>query len=174
MIVDDEGLALARSVVLAASASGRTLATAESLTGGLLGAMLTTVPGASVVYRGGIITYATDVKATLGGVPDEVLERDGAVAPTTACALAAAAVRQCGSDIGLALTGVAGPAVQEDQPPGMVWLGWAMSDGASGAQPLQLSGTRAEIRAAAVRAALELALSLVRGNLPAPPSDLAE
>lgn len=167
MIHDDEGLDLARSVVLAASASGRTLATAESLTGGLLGATITTVPGASVVYRGGIITYATDVKETLGGVAAQVLERDGAVAATTARDLAESAVRRCSSDIGLALTGVAGPATQEGQAPGTVWLGWALAGGASGAELLHLPGPRPQIRAAAVRAALDLALSLLEGDVPA-------
>ncbi|WP_432557423.1 CinA family protein [Granulicoccus sp. GXG6511] len=166
MILDQEGLSIARAVVLAASAEGRTLATAESLTGGLLGATITSVPGASVVYRGGLITYATDVKATLGGVPDDVLEHHGAVAAETAKALAEGAARQCGADVGLALTGVAGPAVQEGHPPGTVWLGWSLASGATGAQLLNLAGTRPEIRAVAVRRALELALALLQGDLP--------
>lgn len=174
MILDDDGLDLARSVVLAASAAGRTLATAESLTGGLLGATVTTVPGASVVYRGGVIAYATDVKATLGGVDLDILERDGAVAETTARELAETVARHCGSDIGLALTGVAGPAAQEGQAPGTVWLGWALANGGSGAQLLQLAGTRPQIRAAAVRAALELALSLVQGDVPAAAAGVPE
>lgn len=168
MILDEAGLDLARSVVLAASEAGRTLATAESLTGGLLGATITSVPGASVIYRGGIITYATDVKATLGDVPVDVLERDGAVAASTARTLAEGAARQCGADIGVALTGVAGPAIQEGHPPGTVWLGWALGGEASGAQLLHFSGSRPEIRARAVQSALELLLGLVRGQVPEP------
>lgn len=167
-MLDDVGLDLARSVVLEASAAGRTLATAESLTGGLLGATITSVPGASVIYRGGVIAYATDLKGSLGGVRPEVLERDGAVAASTARELAEGAARQCRADVGLALTGVAGPAVQEGQPPGTVWLGWAVSGGASGATLLHLSGARPAIRAAAVRSALELLLDLLRGHLPEP------
>ncbi|MDO5683428.1 MAG: nicotinamide-nucleotide amidohydrolase family protein [Propionibacteriaceae bacterium] len=166
MILDEEGLSLARSVVLAASAAGRTLATAESLTGGLLGAMVTSVPGASLIYRGGVITYATDVKGTLGGVPAEVLDLHGAVAAPTAEELAKGAARQCDADVGIALTGVAGPAVQEGQTPGTVWLGWAVKEGRSGAVLLHLSGSRAGIRAAAARCALELALTLVQGEIP--------
>jgi len=166
VILDQEGLGLARAVVLAASAVGRTLATAESLTGGLLGATVTSVPGASLIYRGGLITYATDVKHTLGGVPAEVIEQDGAVAATTARALAEGAAKRCGADVGLALTGVAGPATQEGQPPGTVWLGWSVTGGESGAQRLHLVGGRPEIRAAAVREALELALALVQGDVP--------
>lgn len=158
MTVDE----LAHVVVVLATAAGRTLATAESLTGGLLGATLTAVPGASVVYRGGLIAYATDLKGSLAGVPVEVLARDGAVAGTTARALAEGAVRTCQADIGIGLTGVAGPDSQEGHPAGTVWLGWALADGRSGAHLLGLSGDRSEIRAAAVRSALELLVELLQ------------
>lgn len=153
-------LELARAVVERAAATRRTLATAESLTGGLLGAAITSVDGSSAVYRGGLITYATDVKASLAGVDPELLERDGAVAASTAKALAAGAVWRCRADLGLALTGVAGPTQQEGHPAGTVFLGW-QAGSASGYQELRLRGDRTEVRAAAVTAALEAARVLL-------------
>ena len=84
---------------------------------------LTGVPGASAVYRGGLITYATDLKATLAGVSAVTLERDGPVAPTTAAELAIGAARRCAADWGLAVTGVAGPDPQDGHPVGQVFVG---------------------------------------------------
>lgn len=162
MIADAETLESAARVVAAARRLRRTLATAESLTGGLLGATITTVPGASDIYRGGLITYATDLKATLGGVDAAALRRDGAVAASTAEALAVGAARRCGADLALALTGVAGPSAQEGHPVGTVLLGWW--DGAPGHRLLHLAGDRAQIRAAAVAAALTVALELLAGS----------
>ncbi len=158
--LDDETLQLAVQVVAAAAAAGRTLATAESLTGGLLGAAITSVPGASVIYRGGLIAYATDLKHTLGGVDADRLAAEGAVSAGTAEALAAGAARACGADVGLALTGVAGPAQQEGHPAGTVFLGWYA--GGSGHQLLRLTGDRAAIRRAAVTCALQRALEIMR------------
>lgn len=161
-LVDRETLELAAAVVRTATALGRTLATTESLTGGLLGASITTVPGASVVYRGGLITYATDLKHTLGGVDADTLRSEGAVSAATAEALAIGATRTCGADLGLALTGVAGPTEQEGHPAGTVWLGWYA--GSPGHRLLRLAGDRAAIRAGAVRGALEVALECLRGR----------
>lgn len=154
-------LELARTVVQQAVATGQTLATAESLTGGLLGAAITTVPGASDVYRGGFIAYATDLKATLVGVDPEMLGHDGAVAATTAEALAQGAAFRCGASLGLGLTGVAGPAEQEGHPAGTVFLGW-YAGMAPGHRLVQLTGDRTTIRAGAVSAALATALALMK------------
>lgn len=162
VLVDPAALELAARVINAARAGGRTLATAESLTGGLLGATITSVPGASDVYRGGLITYATDLKASLGEVDADVLRRDGAVAATTAQQLAAGAAHRCAADLALALTGVAGPTAQEGHPAGTVWLGW-WTAGVPGHRLLRLSGDRRGIRAGAVGAALQLALELLEG-----------
>lgn len=153
-------LDLARAVVQRAIATRRTLATAESLTGGLLGAAITTVAGASEVYRGGLIAYATDLKASLAGVDPVLLRRDGAVAATTAEALAHGAAMRCGADLGLGLTGVAGPAGQEGRPAGTVFLGW-YAGSTGGHRLVQLAGDRPTIRAGAVAAALETALTLL-------------
>lgn len=153
-------LDLARAVVQQAAATRRTLATAESLTGGLLGAAITTVGGSSEVYRGGIIAYATDLKATLAGVNPEVLRRDGAVAATTAAALARGAALRCGADFGLGLTGVAGPTEQDGHPVGTVFLGW-YAGSVAGHRLVRLTGDRPTIRAGAVAAALATALELL-------------
>src|SRR5689334_5234005 len=92
--------ALAARLVATLRRRSQTIATAESLTGGLVGATITGVPGASAVYRGGLITYATDLKATLAGVALSVLATDGPVATTTAAQLAQGAARACGADWG--------------------------------------------------------------------------
>ncbi|WP_051215237.1 CinA family protein [Granulicoccus phenolivorans] len=151
---------LGADLIAAATARGRTIATAESLTGGLLGATITAVPGASLVYRGGLITYATDLKHTLGGVPAATLDTAGAVSAPTVEALARHTAQVCGATIGLSLSGVAGPDPQEGYPAGTVWLGWSDAAGA-GSELLTLSGDRAAIRAAAVTAALHRAYALV-------------
>lgn len=154
----------ARWVVSTLAALGRTVATAESLTGGLLGAALTAVPGASAVYRGGLVVYATDLKASLAGLDPELLALEGAVSGWTARQLAQAAALRCGADFGLSTTGVAGPDPQEGHPPGTVFVG-VHGPGPDGtvtttAERLQLSGDRATIRSATVAAVLD---RLLRG-----------
>ncbi|MEP6561032.1 MAG: nicotinamide-nucleotide amidohydrolase family protein, partial [Nakamurella sp.] len=98
-------------VDLLAALAGRgvTVATAESLTGGLLAALLTEVPGSSAVVRGGLIVYATQLKHDLAGVDANLLTERGPVDPVVAAQLADGARRRCGADIGIGLTGVAGP-----------------------------------------------------------------
>ncbi len=151
-------------VVHALSALGRTVATAESLTGGLLGAALTAVPGASAVYRGGLIVYATDLKASLGGLDRELLAVEGAVSGWTASALARATAVRCGADFGLATTGVAGPDPQQGHPPGTVFIGVHGPDPdgvvVTTAEQLLLTGDRDAIRQATVTAVLD---RLLRG-----------
>lgn len=132
---------------------GATLATAESLTGGLLAAALTSVPGVSVVYRGGLVVYATDLKASLGGLEPNRLAAEGAVSAWTAGELARGAARRCGADWGLATTGVAGPDPQEGRPAGIVFVGWC-GPKTGGTLDLKLAGTRREIREQTVRRAL--------------------
>lgn len=141
------------ALVAGLAASGQTVATSESLTGGLIGATITEVAGASAVYLGGVVVYQTKLKAGLGGVAADLLERDGPVAAGTAEALAQGVRASTGADWGLAVTGVAGPASQAGATPGTVWVGLAGPAGVS-SRLLRLSGDRAEIRAATVRAAL--------------------
>ncbi len=113
---------VAESVVRELSRTGATVATAESLTGGLVAAALTSVPGASVAVRGGVVAYATDLKASLAGVPADLLDRSGPVSAATASAMASGARRVCDATYGVATTGVAGPNWQDGHPPGTLYV----------------------------------------------------
>lgn len=116
----------ARIVVEKATAAGATVATAESLTGGLIAAMLTSVPGSSASVRGGIVGYVNEVKAELLGVSEDVLARQGAVDELVALQMARGALRELGSDVSVAVTGIAGPTGAEPgKPVGTVWIGCA-------------------------------------------------
>jgi nicotinamide-nucleotide amidase len=141
-----------------------TLATAESLTGGLLGGLLIDVPGASESYVGGVISYATRLKSTLAGVDPVTLRDLGPVAEQTAKEMASGVSRICQADWGLATTGVAGPNPQDGHPVGEVYV--AVSHPASGlvrAKALSLSGDRATIRNAAVAHAVRLLAEALKG-----------
>ncbi len=142
---------------------GLTIATAESLTGGLLAATLVDVPGASAVFNGGVVAYATPVKHSVLGVDAGLLDERGAVDPDVAEQMADRVRRVCAvdgrpADVGLATTGVAGPDPQDGRPPGTVYVAVAVGGGV-GAIALDLHGDRSEIRAATVRAALEAVLA---------------
>ncbi len=126
------------------------LAVAESLTGGLLGARITAVPGASDVFRGGLVAYASEVKFTLLGVPIGPV-----VSAECAKAMAAGVRERLGADVGLATTGVAGPTEQDGQPVGTVFLGLAIDDTVQAARIL-LPGDRQQIRQYAVISALNV------------------
>lgn len=118
-------MTLAERLVSVLRSAGQTVAFCESLTAGLATATLADVPGASAVLRGGLITYATDLKAELAGVPPQLLAEHGPVSEPVAAAMAAGARTACGSDWAVALTGVAGPEGQDGHPVGEVWLGIA-------------------------------------------------
>jgi len=135
-------------------ARGETVAAAESLTGGLLGAALTARPGSSTSYRGGVVVYATDLKRTLAGVPAQVLEEHGAVSEQTAIALAEGVARELGADWGIGVTGVAGPEEQEGKPVGTVHVAVAGPLGISHRE-LRLPGGRERVRTLAVTYALD-------------------
>jgi nicotinamide-nucleotide amidase len=144
-----------------------TVATAESLTGGLVGAALTDVPGISAVYRGGVVVYATDLKATLAAVPAELLERHGPVHPDTASAMASGVRRRLGATYGIATTGVAGPEPQDGIEPGTVYVACAGPGGVR-VRPLSLRGDRLAVRRASVDAALTVAADVVAEDPPPP------
>jgi nicotinamide-nucleotide amidase len=147
--------ATAAGVLAALRARGETLAVAESLTGGLLAATIVDVPGASAVFRGGLVVYATELKAELAGVPAELLARRGPVDPEVAVALALGVRQRCAADWGLATTGVAGPDPQAGVPVGTVYVG-VSGPGATRVRGLSINGDRLVIRRAAVNAALAL------------------
>jgi nicotinamide-nucleotide amidase len=139
-------------------ARGETVATAESLTAGLVGAELTRTPGSSATYRGGLIVYATDLKTSLAGVSHDLLAERGAVDPDVAAALAAGARDRLGASWGLGLTGVAGPDPQDGVAVGTLFVGLAAPPalGADQVMSQLLTGDRAAIRAASVDVALAL------------------
>ena len=134
---------------------GQTVGTAESLTAGLVAATLTDPPGSSATMRGGLVVYATDLKAQLAGVPEPLLAVHGPVSPQVAAALAAGARDRLGATYGLSTTGVAGPDRQDGVAVGTVYIGLA---GPAGATPvvreLTLDGDRAAIRRQTVVAAI--------------------
>jgi nicotinamide-nucleotide amidase len=134
---------------------GATVAVAESLTGGLLSAALTDTAGASATFRGGLVVYATDLKATLAGVSPGLLAERGAVDADVALELAHGARVRLGATLGLGVTGVAGPDPQDGKPVGTVFAAVAGPHHHATAASL-FAGSRAEIRAAAVQACLDL------------------
>jgi nicotinamide-nucleotide amidase len=133
----------------------RTLATAESLTGGLLGGRITTVAGSSDYYLGGVVSYATEAKAGLLGVDRELLASEGAVGEPVAAAMASGARRAFGADLGLATTGVAGPTEQDGRPVGTLCLGVADAAGTA-TESRRAPGDRTQVRAWAATLALDL------------------
>jgi nicotinamide-nucleotide amidase len=138
---------------------GWTVATAESLTAGLLTATLTEVPGSSAVVRGGLVVYATELKHELAGVDATLLARTGPVDPTVAEQLAEGARRRCGADLGVGLTGVAGPDPQDGVPVGTWFCAVRGPAGATAtvrgrAVDAATVPSRAAVRAAVVRAAV--------------------
>jgi nicotinamide-nucleotide amidase len=134
-----------------------TVATAESLTGGLLGGLLTAVPGASAAYLGGVISYATRLKETLVGVDPRLLDTFGPVAGPTAAAMAAGVAHRCEADWGVATTGVAGPDPQDGHPVGEVYVAVASpAFDRVEVRALRLTGDRPAIREAAAAQALDL------------------
>jgi nicotinamide-nucleotide amidase len=137
--LDDESMehAVARLLV----ERGLTLAVAESLTGGLVAARLVNVPGASGWFRGGVVTYASDLKRTLLDVPDGPV-----VSESAAAAMASGVRRVMSADVGLAVTGVAGPDPQDGQPPGTVFLAVDLGAGQPAVSPVRLPGDRERIR----------------------------
>jgi nicotinamide-nucleotide amidase len=146
--VDDESMEVAVAALL--RRAGLTLGLAESLTGGLVGARITAVPGASEFFRGAIVSYDRAVKHDLLGVPPGPV-----VSEAAAAAMAVGAARVLGADVGLAVTGVAGPEEQDGQPVGTVWLGLAL-DGEVSATLVRLPGHRQQVRQLAAISLLDL------------------
>jgi len=132
------GVEAAERVVAGLVACGQTLAVAESLTGGLLASTIVEVPGASAAFRGGLVVYATDLKTTLAGVDATLLAERGPVDADVAIALAQGVRARCGSDWGLATTGVAGPTEQDGIKVGTVYIGLSSPTAQSRARLLQL------------------------------------
>lgn len=169
MATDIDSLAV--TVILAMQ--GRSVATAESLTGGQLGSTITAIPGASKIYRGGVIAYASDLKTDLLGVSQSLLAEGGAVQAQVALEMATGAAQLLDAEFGLAVTGVAGPDSQDGRLPGTVFVACIQRDEQgsvidSVVDQLQLfpefsdpQEARAQIREETVAAALELLLTFL-------------
>jgi nicotinamide-nucleotide amidase len=156
--IDERVAALLRGE---AGVPARTIATAESCTGGLLAARLTDLPGASAYMRGAIVAYANEAKVALAGVPAALLERHGAVSPEVAEALAKGARKRLEADVGVGITGVAGPGGgTEEKPVGTVCLSVVAPEG-SRARAITLPGGRQDIRERATTVALHLVRQLL-------------
>jgi nicotinamide-nucleotide amidase len=158
----------AAAIVAALTATGRTVAVAESLTGGLLVAALVAVPGASATLLGGVVAYNTALKHNLLGVDERLLARHGAVHPEVAAAMAAGvrralAVDGRAADIGIATTGVAGPDEQDGTAVGTVFIGIAFDDEVH-VIPLHLGGDRAAIRSGTVSESLSRLRAILAGE----------
>ena len=153
-------MSLASDLLAAVGARGWTLAVAESLTGGLVTATLVDVPGASTVLRGGVVAYATELKATLLDVDQVLLAERGAVDPDVARAMATGVRARLGADVGLATTGVAGPDPQDGHPPGTVHVA-VSTPGGTHVRSLRLVGDRGAVRAQSVEAVLALGVEIV-------------
>lgn len=160
-VVSPSVAALTREMAEALVARNLLCATAESCTGGLIGAALTALPGSSRWYAGGVVAYANEVKTALLDVPPDMLAAYGAVSRPVAERMALGARRATGAHIGLATTGVAGPdGGTPDKPVGTVWLGWSMGD-ETRAELCHFTGDRDAVRAAAVEKALQGVLGLL-------------
>jgi PncC family amidohydrolase len=161
---DDELLGLAERVGATCRAAGVSLATAESCTGGLVAHLITEIPGSSAYFRGGIVTYADEVKVSLVDVPESVLTAHGAVSAQVAVAMAEGARRRLGVDLAVAVTGVAGPSGgTAAKPVGLTYI--AVADGTGDDVRRHLWDTdRANNKRASAAAALALILERLRAT----------
>lgn len=169
---EHRGAELASAVVQALSRRGETLATCESLTAGLCSSTIASVPGASTVLRGGLVTYATELKVELAGVPEELVNAHGVVSEECARAMAVGTRTRCRAHWAVSLTGVAGPDPQDGHPAGTVFIGIAgpgkaaafrclfnVPESLRSQRPVEV---RQWIRQASVTRALELLLDSTR------------
>jgi PncC family amidohydrolase len=157
-----DGRSQASRLVARLSARGKTLATAESLTGGLIGSMITAVPGSSSAYWGGFVTYAVDAKVRLLGVDPDCVRVYGVVSAETAIAMALGAMRSSPADLAIAVTGVAGPGGGTPEVPvGTVWVAAVSRKDGHEREPvtlrLRLRGRRGAVRRQTALSALDLA-----------------
>ncbi len=143
-------------IAAVAALQGKTIATAESCTGGGIGEALTSVPGSSAVFKGGIISYCDEIKNKLLSVPGDILQQHGAVSAPVAEAMARGARVALNSDMAISVTGLAGPTGDSyGNPVGTVFIGWCDEKGVF-SREYHFSGDREAIRCQAVGKALQL------------------
>ena len=137
---------------------GKTLVTAESCTGGMIGAELTEIAGSSAVYKGGVVSYTNEIKHALLDVSAELLDQDGAVSASVAEAMATGAMKAMNADVAVSVTGLAGPGGDEyNNPVGTVYVGYADAERCVSKHFL-FHGDRQQVRTQAAEAALRLIL----------------
>jgi nicotinamide-nucleotide amidase len=158
---DDDTLESAAGALL--RNEGLTLATMESCTGGLLASTITDVPGSSAYFRGGLVSYATEMKIEWG-VNRDVIEQHGVISAECAIEMARAVRAKLNADIGIGVTGVAGPEPQEDKPPGTIHIAVDSSFGGPQQVSYQFAQGREAVKRRAVTTSLVLLLRLLRGN----------
>jgi nicotinamide-nucleotide amidase len=161
----DNTTQLAKKIISSLKRSGKTLACAESITGGGLAAAITEIPGSSAAFRGGIVTYADDTKTSLLTVDRRVIRTKTAVSEEVAVAMAEEVLRKFRSDYAISTTGVAGPGKAYGQRAGTVWIAIAVKKGSrlsTHSIALQLSGDRKEVRHATIESALAAFTRILR------------
>jgi nicotinamide-nucleotide amidase len=163
-MIDSHAHALAAELGSLLSARRWRVTTAESCTGGLVAAAITSVAGSSQWFDEGYVSYGNDAKVRLLAVSPEALAQHGAVSEPVARAMADGALRASGADVAVAVTGVAGPGGGTvEKPVGLVWLAWSMRGRGARAVARRFDGDRAAVRAASVVAALEGLIETLRG-----------
>lgn len=156
MVSWDQLVETARRIKVLAERRKSTAATAESCTGGLVGAAITAVPGSSSWYLGGVVSYSNDVKGQVLGVMTQVLEQHGAVSQQCALQMASGVARLTGAQLAVSITGIAGPdGGTEEKPVGTAWFGLATPEGVTAWRRL-FQGNREEIRLQAAQEALSV------------------
>jgi PncC family amidohydrolase len=149
----------------ALSASGKTLAVAESCTGGLLGGAITSIPGSSLYFSGGVLAYGNSAKISLLGVPPDRIAARGAVSREVAVAMAEGVLSLFRADLAIAVTGVAGPGGgSRGKPVGTVWVAVVAPDGVRYAHRFRFSGGREAVRRETVRVSLSAAIDVLRSD----------
>jgi nicotinamide-nucleotide amidase len=163
-LFSDDGSTVDEQVFALLRGDGATIAVAESCTGGLLAGRLTERPGSSEFVRGGLVVYSDEAKVALAGVDAAMIERAGAVSEEVAAALADGARAALGADVGVGVTGIAGPGgATAGKPVGLVWLSVSHRDGRRLTRSVTLPGSRADIRDRATTVALHLVRRLLIG-----------
>ena len=162
-LLPEDVVALARRVVEENRAAGRTLALAESCTGGLVAAAITEIAGSSAVLDRGFVTYSNEAKTEMLGVPADLIAKFGAVSEQVAREMAQGALRHAHADVTVAVTGIAGPGGgSTEKPVGLVYLATARKGGETRCERKVFPGDRAAIRRATVARALEMLAEAVR------------
>ncbi len=156
----DENSPVEEQVVALLRERELTLTTAESLTGGLIAATITSVPGASECFKQGFVTYSNKAKRRMLSVKKEILKKEGAVSELTAKEMAIGALMESEADISVSVTGNAGPEAMENKPVGLVYIG-VCAKGKTKVEECRFSGNRKEIREQTVAEALRLVKKLI-------------